>query len=447
MTNDETMTKPECRNRPFVIRHWGFFRHSEFDIRHCRRETEMNVIRIFAIAVVLISGGADWLQFRGTDQRSQTDSSKLPPTEWSLAEGGSPAKNIAWTADLPARGVSGPIVVGGRVIVTSASGAKQDRLHVAAYSTADGKLLWERQFWATGRTLCHPTSSIAAPTPASDGKRIFAFYSSNDLICLNVDGDLLWYRGLTLEHPTAANDVGMASSPLIIGDTVIVQAESKGESFAAGFDAATGESRWRVDRPADMNWCSPTALRWGDSETLVLLQSPEGLSAHEPRTGKLVWNFEAKTGGISSPTAVGDMIYVPGSDGLTALRSSKGSANWENVWSENQLAAGSPSPVVHGNRVYVVNRAGAMTCGDVETGKVAWRLRIKGPFWATPVAVGDLLYFANQDGVVQVVKTDADEGTIVSQTDMGEGIFGSPAYADGALYLRGDKHLWKIAQP
>lgn len=408
--------------------------------------TTRTIQHLLAAALLACTTGADWLQFRGTDQRGRADVQKLPPTEWSVGKDGAPAKNIAWSVELPARGVSGPIVVGDRVIVTGASGAIQDRLQVAAYSTADGKLLWDRRFWATGRTFCHPTSSVAAPTPASDGKRIFAFFSSNDLVCLGLNGELLWYRGLTLEHPTAANDVGMASSPLLVGDTVVVQIESKGESFATGLDAATGETRWRVDRPAEMNWSSPTAMQSG-SQAVVLLQSPTKLSAHDARTGEMVWTFEAKTGGISSPTAAGDMIYVPGDADMTALRVSAGSANWENVWQENQLATGSPSPVVAGDRLYVVNRAGALTCGDAATGKVQWRQRLKGRFWATPLVLGDLLFCFNSDGLAQVVRAGGDKAEVISEVDFGEPIYGSPAYVDGALYVRGDKHLWKIAQP
>src|SRR5688500_13223956 len=95
------------------------------------------------------AAGADWLQFRRTDQRGRADAGKLPPTEGSVGKAAAPAKNIAWSVELPARGVSGPIVVGDRVIVTGASGANQDRLHVACYAAADGKLLWDRRFWAT----------------------------------------------------------------------------------------------------------------------------------------------------------------------------------------------------------------------------------------------------------------------------------------------------------
>lgn len=396
---------------------------------------------------VACTSGADWLQFRGTEQKSLGDASKLPPTEWSVGAKDTPKKNVAWSVDVPARGVGGPIVVGDQVIVTGADGASQERLHVYSYSAKTGDLQWHRQFWATGRTFCHPTSSVAAPTPACDGSRIYAFYSSNDLVCLGLDGSLLWYRGLTLEHPSSANDVGMASSPLVIGDTVIVQVESKGESFAAGFDAATGEDRWRIPRPSEMNWCSPTLLRNVGNEPLVLLQSPEKLSAHNPKSGETVWTFDSKSGGIPSPTTVGDMIYVPGDKSLIALRSVPGSGNWENVWSEAQLAAGNSSPIIHGDKVFVVNKAGALTCGKVATGEVAWRQRLKGRFWATPILIGDLLYCVNSDGLAQVVKSGADAGEIVSEADFGEPIYGSPAYADGALYFRGDKHLWKIAQP
>ncbi|MCE9606237.1 MAG: PQQ-like beta-propeller repeat protein [Planctomycetia bacterium] len=408
-----------------------------------RNRTGLYAATILGIACFT---GADWAQFRGTDTTGKTSETVLPPTEWTVKTEKSEAKNIAWSVDLPSRGVSSPIVVGNRVFVTSASGAKQDRLVVACYSTTDGKQLWQRKFWATGRTFCHPTSSVAAPTPASDGRRIFAFFSSNDLACLDVDGNLLWYRGLTLEHPAAANDVGMAASPLVAGDTVVVQLESKGDSFAMGIDSVTGETRWKVPRTSQMNWTSPTLFKPGRGEPLVLLQSPDKLTAHNARTGEVVWTYDSKCAEISSVTTEGETIYIPG-EGLTALKVGVGSSNWEKIWQESALAPGSPSPVVTGGRVYIVNRAGVMTCGEAQSGKVQWKLRVKGPYWATPLAIGDLLYVVNQDGLAQVVRTGEKDGEVVASNDFGEPVFGSPAYAAGALYFRGDKHLWKIAAP
>jgi len=398
---------------------------------------------LVALAVLSAAAGADWPQFRGPANQSVAIESS-PPVEWGDgAEAGS--KNVAWRTDLPARGVSGPIVVDDKVIVTCASGYKQDRLHVVCFDTASGRTIWERQFWATGRTLCHPTSSVAAPTPASDGERIFAFFSSNDLFCLDLDGNLLWMRALTVEHPTAANDIGMSSSPLVIGNVLVVQLETRGESFASGLDTLTGQTLWRVDRDQEASWTSPTQLAstatHGDA---ILLQSSARLTAHEPSTGDQIWSYESTCASISSAVAVDGVVYVP-SEGLTALRHLPDARASELLWQDIKLGPGSPSPVVHAGRVYSLSNASVLTCADATTGEVLWRSRVKGKFWATPVIAGHLAYCANQEGLMQVV--DLTDGTVVGENDMGEEVMGSPAVVGDALYVRGSEHLWKIAQP
>lgn len=396
------------------------------------------VLGLCAFAVVMPAPAADWRQFRGNDNNPVVD--EPLPTTWSDQE------NTAWKADLPGRGVSSPIVVGDRVIVTASSGAKQDRLHVLAFDAKSGRKLWHRQFWATGRTLSHPTSANAAPTPTSDGESIFAFYSSNDLVCLDLDGNLKWFRGLTHDYPTAANDVGMAASPIVVGDAVIVQVECKGDSFAGGIDKRTGEPLWKIPRAVEMNWTSPAVLH-GSKEVgdLVLLQSPDKLTAHDPQTGRVVWSYDAACDSIASPLAVSDLVVVPATNGLTAFKRPAEGATPEPLWQEKKLGPGPGSPMVHRNRVYTVSRGNVLNCAALDTGAELWRLRLKGPFWATGVAAGDHLYFVNQDGIAQVVKPEETEGKIVAEVPFGEAVLGSPAVANGALYVRSDGHLWKIA--
>ena len=398
------------------------------------------LIGLLAFSAFSSAVAEDWRQFRGTQQSSVAESAKLPTT-WDIKDG----TNVAWTAELPGRGPSSPIVVDGRVIVTASTGAAQDRLHVLCFDADSGKQLWHRQFWATGRCFTHPQSSTAANTPASDGERIFAFFSSNDLVCLDLDGNLQWYRGLALDYPKAGNDAGMGSSPLVIGDTVITQVEAQGDSFATGINTATGESRWVKQRQPEMNWSSPVELRGESGKSLALLQDSKGVVAIDPGTGDEVWKFAQPCDAISS-ASVGDGRIILASKGITALRASVDSPTVDVLWSENKLSPGAASAVAHDDRVYTIDRAPVLTCANAKNGKTLWQQRLKGAFWATPVIAGEHMYCVSFEGDCQVVKLGKSKAEVVATNSFGETLQASPAVADNAMYIRSDKHLWKISE-
>ena len=196
--------------------------------------------------------GADWRQFRGTDSNGHAPGSA--PAEFG------PGKNVAWKAALPGRGLSSPIVVGDRVFVTANDGPRQDRLQVLAFDASSGKQLWKRTLWATGPTDSHPKTSMATPTPVSDGRRVVALFATGDLVALDQDGNVLWLRSLHAENPGVTDGRGLASSPVLIAGTAVVHLENQNTSFAAGIDLATGKNRWRVERPREPNWTSPIAI-------------------------------------------------------------------------------------------------------------------------------------------------------------------------------------------
>src|SRR4030095_8874655 len=131
----------------------------------------------------------------------------------------------------------------------------------------------------------------------------------------------------------------------------------------------------------------------------------------------------------------------------TALACSSAASSPSLLWESNKLSPGSASPIVHSGRVYALNKAGVLVCGDEKDGDVAWQLRLKGTFWATPLIAGEHVYACNQDGQCLVVKLGNRGGELVHTAEMGEGFFGSPAADASGLYLRGDKHLWKLAGP
>ena len=392
---------------------------------------------ITAAGIVFTCCGSDWLQFRGTDNQSVSDQKNLPKTF-------SDTENVAWKAPLPGRGPSSPIIIGDQVVVTCSSGPREDRLHVLSFDAASGKLQWERQLWATGSTFCHPFGAVAEITPASDGNSIFAFYSSNDLACFGLDGSLRWFRGLGLDHPTTRNDAGMGSSPLVLGDVVIVQMENQGDSFVAGIDVETGKTRWRLDRQKDGAWCSPTVLRGKTRQQDVLLLQTRGkFSGHDPRTGSQIWEYEADCHTIASATTCGNTIYLP-ANGLHALKYDPATRTVEPLWIEQRLRGGNPSPVAHDGRVYRV-KSTILICGDAADGSILWQLRLtKGQFWATPLLADGHLYVVSHEGLVHVVRL-GEEGELVGTTQIDKGILASPVAAGGAIYFRSDQHLWKVA--
>ena len=141
------------------------------------------------------------------------------------------------------------------------------------------------------------------------------------------------------------------------------------------------------------------------------------------------------------------MVYVP-SKGTTALRPTSG-ADPETVWNVSTLLPGAASMLVEGGRLYLINRAGVLTCASAGDGDVLWRVRLQGEFWGTPALVGNRLYCISASGAGQVVEQSADgrNGGLVGKGQLDGTIQCSPAISGGAMYVRSDRHLWKIAAP
>jgi len=398
---------------------------------------------LLALASALPASSADWPQFRGPAGDGIAPDTRLP----TALDAGA----VTWSVNLPGRGISSPVIIGKRVFVTASSGARQDRLHVLCFNLGDGTLLWERQFWATGRTQTHEKISAATPSPASDGQRIFAIFSSNDCAALDFDGNLLWYRGLGRDYPNASNSLGMSSSLVVADGVVVAQVENDSESFTAGLDAVTGVNRWKMDRPKKANWTSPVLVKGADGKTIVALQSSKGVSGVEPATGRVVWNYDQGASTVPSTTVSQGRLYVP-SQGLTVLEPSADGAAPKQLWRAAQLRPGTPSPVVVGNRVFTLNDGGILSCADTTDGKRLWQMRLKGPFSSTPVVAGGVLYCVNEKGLVQVVDpsrvTDPEkpETGLASELDLGQTVIGTPSIAAGSLFVRSDGKLWRIGR-
>jgi outer membrane protein assembly factor BamB len=376
----------------------------------------------------------DWPQFRGPNGGGVSTETGLP-VAWSATDG------HRWKIPLPARGVSSPVIVGGVVYLTCSSGQRDDRLHVIAYSAKDGTKLWQRQFAATGSTLCHPMSCMAAPTPVADATGVYALFASGDVACVNVDGSLRWYRSLVGDYPTICNQVGMASSPILADGKLIIPMDNAGESFLAALDTKTGVNVWKVSRPRDNNWVSPVVRPTGATPE-ILFPSGTELVSYDAATGKKLWAHKTRSGMIPSPTVMDNVVYMPAA-GTAAMKYTGGKL--EQVWLAPKLSGGMSSPLVYGDTVYAVNSAGVMNAVDRATGKPLWNERASGKCSASSIAGDGKVYAFDEKGKTTVFKA-GPVAEVLATNDIGEEILGTPAISGGALYIRTDQSLFCIGK-
>lgn len=395
-------------------------------------------MRAVVIALSLALAGpatqaGDWPLFRGPNGAAVSDESGLP-VKFDRKTG----EGVSWSAPLPGRGVSSPVVASGTVYVTCSSGPRDDRLHVLAFDADTGKPRWHRQLAATGLTYCHPKTCMAAPTPVTDGGNVYALFATGDLVAFDTAGNQLWYRSIVGDYPTVSNQVGMASSPVLAGDKLIVPMENDGESFLAAVDTKTGRNVWKASRPKGVNWTTPLVREVGGKRE-VLFAGNGGLSAYDADTGTRLWGYVPAGGDIPTPTLAGDLL-LHASRGVTAIKLGDKPAE---AWKAPRLNTGMTSPLAYKERVYAANSAGLVFCAELATGKVLWQERAKGPFSGSPVAGDGKLYVISETGTLTVFKL-GDTPEVLGVSELGEEGLATPAISGGGLFLRGEKTLVRV---
>lgn len=394
---------------------------------------------LILIALTTIAQASDWPGYRGNG--SASGSSNFP-LNWSKTE------NLLWSAPLPGQGPASPIVIGNTVFVTASSGYKQDRLHTFAFDGTTGKQKWERQLWATGRTECHPKSSMAAPTPVADSERVYALFATADLVCFDHQGNMLWYRPLAQEYTSISNQVGMASSPVLASDTLIIPMQNSGEaSFYLGVDPRTGKDKWKVKLNKEVAWSTPCLMKQGN-RNLVLYQDDIGLHAIDASNGQQAWNFTAfKTNGIVGPSVMaGDKVVVAG-DEFAVLQPGADDTTPRIVWRNPKVRLGYCTPLQLDGMMITLTNNGVVSCLKSDDGTVLWQQRVKGNFAASPVLAQGKVLVVNEEGTTYIIEPSAKEGKIIATNALGaENMLGTPAAANDRLYFRSDSRLYCVGK-
>src|SRR4051812_46875089 len=289
--------------------------------------------RISVVLALMLAGlayGGNWPQFRGPNGDGVSDEVGVPTSF-------GPEENVRWKADLPGRSVASPVVYGKKVFISAASGPRMDRLHALCLDADTGKILWHRQMTATGNTACHPKSSMAAPTPCVNADGVYFLFATADIAAFDLDGNLKWYRSLVGDYPDISNQVGMAASPILWKDFLIVPMDTVGDSFIAAVDTKYGNNIWKVDRPKDINWVTPTLRTVGDKAEIIFA-STKDTAAYNAADGQKTWTLPSAGAGVPTALTVGENVLLPAGEGVSLLKQQGGKMT--ELWKTVKLSSG-----------------------------------------------------------------------------------------------------------
>jgi outer membrane protein assembly factor BamB len=416
----------------------------------------------------------DWPQWRGPGG-SGVSADRRAPAQWG------PDSNIAWKTEIPGRGHSSPVVAGNRIYLTTSirgehvPGRKApvhlgfDRkpgyvhpdsvdvdyrhtLKVMAIDAASGTVAWERTAYdGVMFDDRHRKNTFASSTIATDGALIYAFFESAGLYCYDTNGTLKWHASL---GAIIKAGLGPGTSPVIYERLVILQCDQEmGDgSFLVALDRFTGTEAWRVVRSNRRSWATPILVRTAGRVELIA-SGAEAVIAYDPAKGTELWRAEGvQSHPIPSPVAGHGLVFVTaGSQAKRAyafrLGGSEDLAGTPRVaWNYAKGTAYVPSPILHGQYLYLMTDKGLLTCLDARTGQVQYeggRVPLPATFTASPVAIGDRLFLTSEDGDTFVVKAGPVH-EILATNSIGEPVYASLAVAHGTIFIRGERHLFAI---
>jgi outer membrane protein assembly factor BamB len=241
----------------------------------------------------------------------------------------------------------------------------------------------------------------------------------------------------------------MGTSPILVGDNLIVQVDHWSQSYLLCVDAKTGANRWKTDRDASVNWSSPLTVKFKDHDELIVLGTYRAMG-YDLETGSERWHVRGMgMQCIPSPIVEGNVLVAASGENTMAIKLDGKSGNLTDsnvLWINKKAAAYLPSPVLYKGLVYIAGDRGINTCLDAAKGTVVWKKRMGDQYYASPVAGDGKIYFPSREGIVFVVKA-GPQYELLAKNDMGEGIVASLAISDGQIFLRGAKHLFCIGTP
>jgi outer membrane protein assembly factor BamB len=398
----------------------------------------------------------DWPGWRGATGMGHTREKGLP-LEW----GGKGQKTILWKQPLnpgqdKARldnNQSSPIVCKGRVFVTvsywpaGVSTKDYPEHHVICFRSKDGKRLWDIRVKPGPWLLQDLRGGYTAPTPASDGERVYVVFGSSVIAAIDFKGQLAWRKEIV---PFKTFDVAIGTSPVIFEGTVLFVCDQvAGSSRLLAYDPKTGKLRWEQKRPTvGFAHSTPVLVRIKEKPQLLVAAS-NAVQGVDPANGKVLWWCQA-AGDTASPVYGGGVVYCDsgrGGPGVTVEPIGSGDiTRTRKKWQVSRVPDGFSSPVIVGPHLYRLHNPGVLKCWRLADGKEIYSRRLEGvQTAASPFVTPEGNIYCASAGRSYVIKA-GPKPEILATNDLDDGSQASPAVAEGKIYLKGRHFIYCIGK-
>ena len=413
------------------------------------------LIFLFASLILINNGFAEnWHQWRGPNNDGISNETDVP-IQWSQTE------NVRWRLPLPGQAASTPVVWGDKIFLTSADGSE---LVLMCVST-EGEELWKRTLAQGNRSKRGDEVNLAAPSPTTDGKHVWAFLGTGDLACYDIEGNPVWQTNLEERYGKFRLGFLMSMSPVLDKDRLYLQLIHSNAWLVLALNKMTSEEIWKHDRKSDARkecehaYTSPILYRDAEREFLVV-HGADYVTAHNLEDGSEIWRcgglnppewYNPSFRLVASPVVTEGLIVVPSAkNGPVLGLDPSGTGNitdtkWQ-IWKLQEGTPDVPSPLIHDGLVYLCREKGILICLDAKTGEELYEMRINRQLHrSSPVYANGYIYLTSRNGVVNVVKAGR-EFEILATNSIDETVAASPVIADGVLYLRSYDALYAIGQ-
>jgi outer membrane protein assembly factor BamB len=413
-----------------------------------------------------------------------------PPITWSETD------NVKWKVKIPGRGSATPIIWNDRVFVQTAipSGNKTEasseppspadankppgggpdasrpsggpgigtqkpsepyRFVLRCLDRKTGEMLWEKVLREEApHEGHHPADgTFASSSPLTDGQLVFAYFGSRGLHALDFQGNQTWSKDLG--RMQIKMSFGEGSSPVLFGDTIVVNWDNEGSSFIAAFEKQTGKELWRQPRDEGTSWATPLVVLH-EGKPQVITSATRRIRSYDLATGKLLWECSGMTANaIPCPVSSEGMVYALSGFRGNALLAIKlgGSGDLTGSdaisWKLNKNTPYVPSPLLYGDKLYFLSgNTGTLSCFETKTGQPlidAEKIEALPSIYASPVGANGRVYLVSRNGPAVVLK-NSGKLEVLATNKLDERFDASPAIAGNEIFLRGREFLYCLAE-